>query len=53
MEHMQSIPVEVEPAGIVISRGSRAEQPPRFTAYMWSDAPEPVIEAASTARRAA
>ena len=52
MEHMQSIPVEVEPAGIVISRGSRAEQPPRFTAYMWSDAPEPVIET-STARRAA
>lgn len=52
MEHMQSIPVEVEPAGIVISRGSRAEPPPRFTAYMWSDAPEPVVEA-STARRAA
>ena len=25
-----------EPMGIVISRGSRAESPPRFAAYVWS-----------------
>lgn len=25
-----------EPMGIVISRGSRAESIPRFTAYVWS-----------------
>ena len=25
-----------EPMGIVISRGSRAESPPRFEAYVWS-----------------
>ena len=24
-----------EPMGIVISRGSRAESPPRFAAYVW------------------
>lgn len=54
MDHMQSIPAEVEPAGIVISRGSRTEQPPRFSAYMWSDVPElPVVENSTTARRAA
>ena len=27
---------EEEPIGIVISRGSRAESPPRFAAYVWS-----------------
>jgi hypothetical protein len=29
-----------EPLGIVISRGSRAEQAPRFLAYVWGPAPE-------------
>jgi hypothetical protein len=32
---------EQEPVGIVISRGSRAEQTPVFVAYEWSPAPEP------------
>ena len=32
--------VEQEPVGIVISRGSRAEQTPRLTAYVWGPAPE-------------
>jgi hypothetical protein len=32
--------VEQEPIGIVISRGSRAEQTPRLTAYVWGPAPE-------------
>jgi hypothetical protein len=31
---------EQEPMGIVISRGSRAEQTPRFTAYVWGPAPD-------------
>jgi hypothetical protein len=31
---------EEEPMGIVISRGSRAESPPRFAAYVWSQAGE-------------
>jgi hypothetical protein len=30
-----------EPMGIVISRGSRAEDVPRFSAYVWSQGPEP------------
>ena len=29
-----------EPMGIVISRGSRAESPPRFSAYVWSQVGE-------------
>jgi hypothetical protein len=29
-----------EPMGIVISRGSRAEAEPRFSAYVWGPAPE-------------
>ncbi len=33
--------IEQEPVGIVISRGSRAEQTPRLTAYVWGPAPEP------------
>jgi hypothetical protein len=32
--------IEQEPMGIVISRGSRGEQTPRFTAYVWGPAPE-------------
>lgn len=32
---------ETEPMGIVISRGSRAESAPRFSAYIWGqEAPE-------------
>lgn len=29
-------PPDDEPIGIIISRGSRAEPPPRFAAYVWS-----------------
>ena len=29
-----------EPIGIVISRGSRHEDQPRFTAYVWGPVPE-------------
>lgn len=33
-----------EPIGIVISRGSRYEQPPMVFAYYWEPAPEIVEE---------
>jgi hypothetical protein len=33
--------VNDEPLGIVISRGSREEPPPAFSAYVWGPAPEP------------
>jgi len=39
-----------EAIGIVISRGSRAEAEPRFSAYVWAPAPEP--EPDSTTRAA-
>ena len=38
-----------EPVGIVISRGSRADAEPKFSAYVWGPAPEPVNEGASKA----
>ncbi len=38
-ESRQSV-LNEEPAGIVISRGSRAETPPRVWAYVWGQAPE-------------
>jgi hypothetical protein len=41
----------LEPLGIVISQGSRAEEAPRFAAYVWGPAPEPETE--SVAVRAA
>ncbi len=33
--------IEQEPVGIIISRGSRAEQTPKFIEYVWGPAPEP------------
>ncbi len=30
---------EQEPLGIIISRGSRTEDPPRFSAYVWGPVP--------------
>ncbi len=38
-----------EPVGIVISRGSRREAAPKFSAYVWGPAPETVSEEASKA----
>lgn len=35
--------LEEEPVGIVISRGSRAETPPRVWAYVWGQVPEPDV----------
>lgn len=32
--------LEQEPIGIVISRGSRSEATPRFSAYVWGPVPE-------------
>jgi hypothetical protein len=32
--------LDQEPMGIVISRGSRVQTAPRFTAYVWGPAPE-------------
>jgi hypothetical protein len=39
MEQIRQIEVEDEPVGIVISRGSRREETPRFSAYVWGPAP--------------
>lgn len=42
--------LEQEPVGIVISRGSRDEATPRFSAYVWGpipDEPEPASSEAA------
>jgi hypothetical protein len=48
----QTIDVQV-PVGIVIADGARAEVTPRFVAFVWGPAPEPVpVEATSEPRAA-
>jgi hypothetical protein len=50
VEIAMAIEPEQEPVGIIISRGSRDEATPRFSAYVWGpipDEPEPAsVEAA-------
>jgi hypothetical protein len=35
---------EQEPMGIIISQGSRSAPLPKFSAYVWGEAPEPAPE---------
>jgi hypothetical protein len=44
---------EQDVVGIVISRGSRDEATPRFSAYVWGPVPEEVEAATATAVEAA
>jgi hypothetical protein len=48
MEQVRQIEVEDEPVGIVISRGSRREETPRFSAYVWGPAPVELDENGNT-----
>ncbi len=50
---MQAEPMDQEPVGIVISRGSRDEATPRFSAYVWGPIPEEQEAATSAPTRAA
>ena len=36
---LESALLDDEPLGIIISRGSRAEEVPRFAAYVWGPVP--------------
>lgn len=40
VELIEQVELEQEPIGIIISRGSRAEAPSRFSAYVWGPVPE-------------
>jgi hypothetical protein len=40
VERASQVELEEEPVGIVISRGSRDEATPRFSAYVWGPVPE-------------
>ena len=44
MSNTRRADLESEPVGIVISRGSREEAPPRFAAYIWGPVPEDTAE---------
>ena len=48
MPHQRRVEAEQEPVGIIISRGSRAEETPRFSAYVWGPAPAGEVEVAET-----
>ena len=45
MARAKKMDIAEEPVGIVISGGSRAEETPRFAAYVWGTAPEAEIAA--------
>jgi len=47
------VELEQEPVGIVISRGSRDEATPRFSAYVWGPPDEPETTMTSGSHRAA
>lgn len=52
VERNVQIDLEQEPVGIVISRGSRDEATPRFSAYVWGpvpDEPEPNVSGSQQA----
>lgn len=40
VEIAMPIELEQEPVGIIISRGSRDEATPRFSAYVWGPVPD-------------
>lgn len=52
MKKAYLLPNTDEPIGIVISRGSRAEPIPMFSAYFWGPAPEPVAVTDETSKAA-
>lgn len=39
----QSDIIDQEPLGIIISRGPRAEETPRLSAYIWGPVPTPEV----------
>jgi hypothetical protein len=52
VERATQAELEQEPVGIVISRGTRDEATPRFSAYVWGQAPEETPRANGTHRAA-
>jgi hypothetical protein len=42
-KNTEKVTETAEPIGIVISRGSRLEETPRFTAYVWGPVPDSEI----------
>ena len=45
MKRQRQVEVEEEPVGIIISGGSRTEEVPRFSAYVWGAVPTGDTEA--------
>lgn len=53
VERATQAELEQEPVGIIISRGTRDEATPRFSAYVWGPVPEETAPRASGSHRAA
>lgn len=53
VERASQAELEQEPIGIIISRGSRDEATPRFSAYVWGPVPEENEPRTSGSHRAA
>jgi hypothetical protein len=53
VERATQVEGELEPIGIIISRGSRDEATPRFSAYVWGPVPEENEPLTSGGNRAA
>lgn len=53
MQSNEEKEIDQEPVGIVISRGTRAEAAPRFSAYVWGNFEEPPTTPEPTEARAA
>lgn len=53
VERASQAELEQEPIGIIISRGSRDEATPRFSAYVWGPVPEESEPQSSGSNRAA
>ena len=44
MDCLRRVETEDEPVGIIISRGNRQEETPRFSAYVWGPVPSSEID---------
>ena len=46
MDYLRRAEMEDEPVGIIISGGSRSEDAPRFSTYVWGPVPTNEVEEA-------
>ena len=52
VERASQVELEQEPVGIIISRGTRDEATPRFSAYVWGPVPDEPVRTSGSHRAA-